>query len=109
MRICFFGDSFVNGTGDDDGLGWVGRIVADGAGANERICALSADYASLCESLRIPYLEVCRITMALPVWTREALAGDGAHPNRGGDAAVAQAVATWPPWLAWITWAGERA
>jgi hypothetical protein len=22
MRICFFGDSLVNGTGDDDGLGW---------------------------------------------------------------------------------------
>jgi lysophospholipase L1-like esterase len=28
VRICFFGDSFVNGTGDDDGLGWVGRLVA---------------------------------------------------------------------------------
>ncbi len=28
MRICFFGDSFVNGTGDDDALGWVGRLVA---------------------------------------------------------------------------------
>jgi acyl-CoA thioesterase I len=26
MRICFFGDSFVNGTGDDDCLGWVGRL-----------------------------------------------------------------------------------
>lgn len=28
VRICFFGDSFVNGTGDDDCLGWVGRICA---------------------------------------------------------------------------------
>lgn len=28
MRICFFGDSFVNGTGDDDALGWAGRLVA---------------------------------------------------------------------------------
>src|SRR5579864_3855917 len=28
MRVCFFGDSFVNGTGDDEGLGWVGRVVA---------------------------------------------------------------------------------
>ena len=27
-RICFFGDSFVNGTGDDDALGWVGRLCA---------------------------------------------------------------------------------
>jgi lysophospholipase L1-like esterase len=26
MRICFIGDSFVHGVGDDDGLGWVGRI-----------------------------------------------------------------------------------
>jgi acyl-CoA thioesterase I len=30
MGLCFFGDSFVNGTGDDSGLGWVGRIVAHG-------------------------------------------------------------------------------
>ena len=29
MRICFIGDSFVNGTGDDDCLGWTGRICAD--------------------------------------------------------------------------------
>lgn len=28
MRICFFGDSFVNGTGDDDCLGWPGRVCA---------------------------------------------------------------------------------
>ncbi len=26
MRICFFGDSIVNGTGDPDCLGWVGRV-----------------------------------------------------------------------------------
>ncbi|MBK4731767.1 lipase [Oxynema sp. CENA135] len=29
MRICFVGDSFVNGTGDPHYLGWTGRIVAD--------------------------------------------------------------------------------
>jgi acyl-CoA thioesterase-1 len=28
MRICFFGDSIVNGTGDDDCLGWTGRICS---------------------------------------------------------------------------------
>lgn len=28
IRICFFGDSFVNGTGDETGLGWVGRLCA---------------------------------------------------------------------------------
>jgi lysophospholipase L1-like esterase len=26
LRICFLGDSFVNGTGDPEGLGWAGRI-----------------------------------------------------------------------------------
>lgn len=29
MRICFFGDSFVNGTGDDDCLGWTGRLCVE--------------------------------------------------------------------------------
>lgn len=28
LRIAFFGDSFVNGFGDPDGLGWVGRVGA---------------------------------------------------------------------------------
>lgn len=28
MRICFIGDSFINGTGDPDCLGWVGRLCA---------------------------------------------------------------------------------
>jgi len=28
VRICFFGDSFVNGTGDDGCLGWVGRLCS---------------------------------------------------------------------------------
>jgi len=26
VRICFVGDSFVNGTGDESALGWVGRL-----------------------------------------------------------------------------------
>lgn len=29
MRICFFGDSFTQGSGDDACLGWVGCISAD--------------------------------------------------------------------------------
>src|ERR1700742_4070022 len=28
LRVCFLGDSFTLGTGDDDGLGWVGRVHA---------------------------------------------------------------------------------
>lgn len=28
IRICFIGDSFVNGTGDPEKLGWAGRLCA---------------------------------------------------------------------------------
>ena len=28
VRICFVGDSFVNGTGDETALGWAGRLCA---------------------------------------------------------------------------------
>jgi lysophospholipase L1-like esterase len=28
IRACFFGDSFVNGVGDNQHLGWVGRFSA---------------------------------------------------------------------------------
>lgn len=197
MRVCFFGDSFVNGTGDDDGLGWVGRVVAaarrqgrdvtgynlgirgntsadvaarwkgeaglrlppecDGrlvfsfgandcasatagggprvgraesiahaeailgaarrwlptlmvgpaviageTAANARIRARSSDYAALCARLDVPYLEICGLTSDSAVWSREALAGDGAHPNRGGYAVIADAVGAWPSWRTWI-------
>ncbi|MEA5570684.1 GDSL-type esterase/lipase family protein [Calothrix sp. UHCC 0171] len=33
VRICFVGESFVNGTGDSECLGWTGRICVD---ANKR-------------------------------------------------------------------------
>jgi len=29
MKICFFGDSFTNGTADEEYLGWVGRVCAN--------------------------------------------------------------------------------
>jgi acyl-CoA thioesterase I len=39
MRICFFGDSFVNGTGDDSCLGWVGRACeASRRGGHDLTC-----------------------------------------------------------------------
>jgi lysophospholipase L1-like esterase len=38
MRICFIGDSFVNGTGDPECLGWSGRICV---AANQHGCDLT--------------------------------------------------------------------
>lgn len=32
VRICFIGDSFVNGTGDETALGWAGRLCAAAVG-----------------------------------------------------------------------------
>lgn len=32
LRVCFLGDSFTLGVGDDDGLGWVGRVHASERG-----------------------------------------------------------------------------
>ena len=29
IRICFVGDSFVNGTGDENSLGWAGRLCSE--------------------------------------------------------------------------------
>ncbi len=36
-RICFVGDSFINGTGDPEYLGWTGRIVAAASQEGEEI------------------------------------------------------------------------
>ena len=198
MRICFFGDSFVNGTGDDACLGWVGRICVraresgcdltvynlgirrdtsadiaarwaaearcrlppgvdgrlvfsfgandcadDGTGAGRlpaaqtlrharqileaagaraptlmvgpppvgtaaadaRGATLSADLAGLCGALSIPFLPVAGSLSGCRQWREEAAAGDGAHPNMGGYAALAALVAAWP---AWQDWTGRR-
>lgn len=202
MRICFFGDSIINGTGDDDGLGWVGRVVAqarrggsdltaynlgirrdtsgdvaarwmqearlrlpaeddcrlvfsfgandctdngkggprvelaeslgsarailvaardwlptlmlgpaiiaDSDDASRRVVALSAEFARLCASLSIPYLDLTSITSGSQIWVEEALAGDGAHPSSGGYSVIAEAVARWPAWRAWVAPSASR-
>ncbi|HEX8159921.1 MAG TPA: GDSL-type esterase/lipase family protein [Solirubrobacteraceae bacterium] len=38
-RVLFFGDSFVAGTGDPTGLGWVGRVVASSYAAGVALTA----------------------------------------------------------------------
>ena len=195
IRVCFIGDSFVNGTGDDECLGWVGRACAAmrragndvtcynlgirrdttadvlrrwkreaearlppehnaglvfSFGANDgclddegrsvrvphaqsvanarailspardwlptlmvgplpvgdteadaRIADLSAAFSSLCATLHVPYLEVFHFARGSTAWTREAAAGDTAHPNIRGYALIAAAFSEWPAWRAW--------
>jgi acyl-CoA thioesterase I len=196
MRICFFGDSFVNGTGADVCLGWIGRACAaarragrdvtcynlgirgdttahvlqrwrqeadarllaehdgrlvfsfgtndccpatDGqvvriapgqalanaeailkvarasrptlmmgplpvgdAATDRRIIELSAEFATLCAGLGVPYLELFGLVAASPVWSHEVARGDGAHPNMGGYGEVAEAFMRWDAWRHWI-------
>ena len=37
IRICFIGDSYVQGTGDDECLGWTGRLCASARRAGHNI------------------------------------------------------------------------
>jgi acyl-CoA thioesterase-1 len=195
MRICFIGDSFMNGTGDDACLGWAGRACAasrangldltyynlgirrdtsadilarweceararlppehdgrlvfsfgandccpreDGEGVrvprtrasrnartilmaarawrptlmvgpppvqdpavDERIAVLSADFAAVCASLDLSYLDVFSLVAGSTVWAREAALGDGAHPNAAGYTLVSEAFQQWTAWRAW--------
>ena len=197
LRICFFGDSMVNGTGDDACLGWVGRagaaarrggcdltlynlgvrrdtsadvrarwraeaearlppghdgrlvfsfgandgcIADDGTGVrvptaetlananailtpaiawrptlmvgpfpicdsavDRRTAALSAALGDLCDRLGVPYFAPFPLAAGSDIWAREVAAGDGAHPNAGGYALVAEAFAAWPAWRAWVS------
>jgi lysophospholipase L1-like esterase len=195
MRICFIGDSFVNGTGDDDCLGWTGRICADArrrgcdvthynlgirrnttadiwerwereararlapehdgrlvfsfgvndcvseepghvrvpeaasvdtarsilgkaktwrpslvigpppsgdTDLNERVKRLSDRFDALCGDLSIPFLSPWDRLMASETWLLEVEMGDGAHPNGGGYAVLADFIMAWPPWRSWI-------
>ena len=195
MRICFIGDSLVNGTGDDECLGWTGRLCADARrrgcdvthynlgvrrnttadiaarwereakarlspehdgrlifsfGLNDCLedARLSADQSTanareflskasawlptlmigpppigdgpvderaerlsrrlqdLCEALAIPFLSPREHLATSETWLREIADGDGAHPNSGGYAILADLVTNWAPWRAWLNEAG---
>ena len=194
MRICFVGESFVNGAGDPQCLGWAGRICAHactlghdvtyynlgvrretstelkerwqrevsyrlipedqgrivfGFGVNDttiengktriafetslentrnilnaakqrfpvlmvgtapvvdleqnqRIARLSTAFASICNEINVPYLDIFTSLQASDVWINEAIANDGAHPRAAGYAQLAQLVQNWQPWLSWF-------
>ena len=195
MRICFVGESFVNGTGDPDCLGWAGRICAKAchlghdvtyynlgvrretstqlkerwqrevtyrlppehngrivfcfgvndttiengktrvafetslentrniltvakqmfpvlmvgtapvidSAQNQIIAHLSGAFASVCNEINVPYLDIFTSLQASDVWISEAIANDGAHPRAAGYAQLAQLVQNWQPWLSWFT------
>jgi lysophospholipase L1-like esterase len=80
----------------------VGPASVGDAATDRRIAELSAEFATLCAGLDVPYLELFSLVAASPVWSREVAQGDGAHPNKGGYEHVAEAFMRWPPWRRWI-------
>jgi acyl-CoA thioesterase I len=78
IRICFIGDSFVNGTGDDTALGWVGRVCAAARARGVGLTAYnlgirrdtSLDVLARCEqewSRRLPDAVDARIVLSFGV------------------------------------------
>ena len=197
IRICFLGESFVNGTGDPEFLGWTGRVCANAqqkgyeithynlgvraetsrylkqrwkqevsyrlpkeydcrvvfsfgvndsgwAGKqqgielaeslanlrsilseakqlypvlmvgpppcgdinreqrNQIIGNLSQQFASVCNELEVPYLDVFSILVKSQVWLTETKANDGAHPRAAGYTEFADIVQRWESWLNWF-------
>ena len=197
LRICFVGDSFVQGTGDPSYLGWVGRVCQNAAvpltaynlgirgytsrdiaiawqgevsrrlsslvdgrvvfsfGTNDTTWEADSDPAApqtsvplaesihnarhiletahstfpvlmispppiadpeqnqrtrelwgaiapICRSLDIPSLNIFIPLLQSEPWMHEVETGDGAHPQSGGYAALADLIQKWPAWQAWL-------
>lgn len=189
IRICFLGDSFVNGFNDRAALGWAGRLCADAARLgspvtyynlgirrntsrdiaarwqqecslrlpdtcdgrivlscgvndtfiengkpqvppeesvatvreilrrakkytvfmvgpppmdddeqNERIAALSAEYAREAKAQEIPYVDLFSPLVADDSYRQEIARNDGAHPGSGGYSKMTHIIASSPSW-----------
>jgi acyl-CoA thioesterase-1 len=79
----------------------VGPPSADDDEQQNRIIRLSGSFAEVAEDRGVPYVDVAGPLRASPTWSREAQAGDGAHPGREGYALLADLVME--PWLEWLS------
>lgn len=78
--------------------------VADDA-QNVRIRELTERYHSLCRGRGIPFVPVFHALELDPVWRRQVLEGDGAHPRSEGYAALSELVVpVWDRWLGVKVW-----
>ena len=75
--------------------------IADDA-QNGRTQTLAAHFATLCQELAIPYLDVFTPLLHSSTWRDEIIAGDGAHPNANGYAELANLVKDWSFWRNWF-------
>jgi lysophospholipase L1-like esterase len=95
IRVCFAGDSFVAGTGDETALGWVGRVTAAGIATGLRLTTynLGVRGATSVQVARRLALEARpRLTTAedprvvLSFGVNDTLPGAGIEPSQTVDA-----------------------
>lgn len=68
-----------------------------------RIEELSEVFARTCDDMGVPYLEMCRALSREPAYLDSLVAGcDGYHPEAAGYQAIADRVAAWEAWKAWM-------
>lgn len=70
---------------------------------NQRIQTLCQHFASICQEIQVPYLDVFTPLSASSVWMQEVRSGDGAHPDATGYEEFAQLVRNWSAWNHWFT------
>lgn len=76
--------------------------VADDPVASAQAAALGVALGEVCAGLGVPYLNPYTEIAESRVWLREALAGDGAHPDAGGYETLAALVDGWDAWRVWV-------
>ncbi|WP_458091308.1 GDSL-type esterase/lipase family protein [Streptomyces malaysiensis] len=59
-------------------------VVDAGEDHLRRTSQLAEEMAALCRSRHVPFIATTQALACDPAWTREALAGDGAHPGSAG-------------------------
>lgn len=67
-------------------------VVCGGAAHLGRLRGLVPEMADVCAAAGVPFVDVTEALAADPVWTAEAVAGDGAHPGAGGYGRLAELV-----------------
>lgn len=84
----------------DDPVLVVGPPAVSDDAQNKQIRELTERYRSVCRGRGIPFVQVFHALELDPVWRRQVLEGDGAHPRSEGYAALYELVApTWDGWL----------
>jgi len=78
----------------------VGPPAISHDGQNDRIRLLSSRFQKICHARAIPYVDVFPALEQHPVWRRQVLEGDGAHPRSEGYQLLFELVA--PAWDSWL-------